>query len=208
MSYVATRDRLLVHAQQLAAFTVGWNALEGIVAITAAWLASSRALVGFGLDSAVESISASMLLWRLGAERRDPERAEKVEHTATRLIGASFLVLAAFVGFEAARALLLGHEPDASPVGIGLTVVSLVVMPMLARRKLAVAVALGSRAGVADSAQTWACVWLSGVVLAGLLLNAALGWWWADPVAALGVVVLLVREGWEAFSAERLEDCC
>lgn len=208
MSDVATRNELLARAQRLGAFTVGWNAVEGVVAITAAWLAGSRALAGFGLDSAIESISASVLLWRLGAERRDRERAEQVERLATRLIGASFLVLAGFVAFEAVRSLAFGEEPGASPVGIGLTVVSLVAMPMLARRKRGVAVALGSRAAEADSAQTWACVWLSAVVLTGLVLNATLGWWWADPVAALGVVVLLVREGREALAADEIDDCC
>jgi divalent metal cation (Fe/Co/Zn/Cd) transporter len=208
MSDVATRNDLLARAQRLGAFTVGWNAGEGVVAITAAWLAGSQALAGFGLDSAIESISAAVLLWRLGAERRDPERAEHVERRATRLIGASFLLLAAFIAFEAIRSLRFGEEPDASPVGIAVTVVSLVVMPMLARRKRRVAVALGSRAAEADTAQTWACVWLSAVVLAGLVLNATLGWWWADPIAALGVVLLLVREGREALNADQIEDCC
>lgn len=208
MSDIATRGDLLARARRLGAFTIGWNAVEGVVAITAAWFASSQALVGFGLDSAVESISASVLLWRLGAERRNPQRVEQVERVATRLIGASFLLLAAFVGFEAIRSLAFREEPEASPVGIALTIVSLVVMPLLARRKLRVAVALGSRAAAADSAQTWACAWLSAVVLTGLVLNASFGWWWADPVAALGVVVLLVREGREALTADEIEDCC
>jgi divalent metal cation (Fe/Co/Zn/Cd) transporter len=208
MSDVATRNDLLARAKRLGAFTVGWNAIEGMIAITAAWIAGSRALTGFGLDSAIESISASVMLWRLGAERRNPERAEHVERRATRLIGASFLLLAAFVAFEAVRSLAFGEEPDASPVGIALTLVALVVMPTLARRKQRVAVALGSRAAEADSAQTWACVWLSAVVLTGLVLNAILGWWWADPIAALGVVVLLVREGREALAADEIEDCC
>jgi len=198
----------LRRARGLAAFTVVWNVAEGIVAIVAAVIAGSRALGGFGLDSAVESISATVLLWRIGAERRDPQKAERVERTAARLIGASFLVLAAFVGVEAIRSLVGGHEPEASPVGIGLTAVSLVVMPLLARRKLAVAIELGSRAAKADSAQTQACAWLSAVVLVGLVLNAGLGWWWADPVAALGVVALLVREGREALVAEHIDDCC
>ncbi|HVE47872.1 MAG TPA: cation transporter [Acidimicrobiales bacterium] len=202
------RSELLRRARGLAAFTVAWNVCECAVAITAAVLAGSRALAGFGLDSAVESVSATVLLWRIGAERRDPERAEHVERTATRLIGASFLVLGAFVVVEAIRSLVLGQRPEASPVGIGVTAVSLVVMPLLARRKRVVAIALGSRAAEADSAQTRACAWLSAVVLAGLALNAGLGWWWADPVAALGVVVLLVREGREALAAEHIDDCC
>jgi divalent metal cation (Fe/Co/Zn/Cd) transporter len=205
---IATRERLLVRAQRLGVFTVVWNALEGVIAVSAAWIAGSRALAGFGLDSAIESVSASVLLWRLGAERRDPERAEHVERLATRAIGASFLLLAAFVFCEAIRSLALQEEPDASPVGIALTTVSLVVMPLLARRKRRVAHALDSRAAQADSAQTLACGWLSAVVLIGLVLNAMLGWWWADPIAALGVVALLVHEGREALNAQQVDDCC
>ncbi len=167
-----------------------------------------RALAGFGLDSAVESISATVLLWRLGAERRDPERVDRVERLAVRAIGISFLVLASFVAYEAIRSLVLHHEPDASPVGIALTLVSLVVMPVLARRKRHVAVALASRAAEADSAQTRACAYLSAVVLTGLALNAVFGWWWADPIAALGVVVFLLREGRGALTTEHLDDCC
>ncbi|HSH22949.1 MAG TPA: cation transporter [Acidimicrobiales bacterium] len=178
------------------------------MAIAAAWVAGSRALAGFGLDSAVESISASVLLWRLSTERRDPERVERVERIAVRAIGASFLVLAAFVGVEAIRSLAVRAEPDASPVGIALTLVSLVVMPVLAARKRRVAVALGSKAAQADSAQTRACAYLSAVVVAGLVLNAAFGWWWADPLAALGVVAFLVLESREALSAEHVDDCC
>lgn len=208
MTDVATRANLLARAQRLGAFTVAWNTIEGAIAITAAWLAGSRALAGFGLDSAIESVSASVLLWRLSTERSNPERAEQVERTATRLIGASFMLLAAFVTYEAIRALALHEEPDASPIGIGLTAISLVVMPLLARAKLRVAVALDSDAARADSAQTLACAWLSAVVLAGLVLNAILGWWWADPISALGVVILLLREGREALTADRLDDCC
>lgn len=204
----AGREALVRRAQGLAMFTVAWNVVEGVIALAAAWAAGSRALAGFGLDSAVESISAAVLLWRLRVERRDPERVERVESVALRLIGVSFLVLAAFVGYEAVRSLVLHHEPDASPVGIALTLLSLVVMPVLARRKRRVALALGSRAAEADSSQTWACVYLSAVVVTGLVLNAVFQWWWADPVAALGVVVFLVLEGREALSATRVDDCC
>ena len=204
----AGRPELLRRAQALAVFTLAWNVAEGVIALAAAWAAGSRALAGFGLDSAVESISAGVLLWRLRVEQRDPERVERVEPIALRLIGVSFLVLAAVVGFEAVRSLLIRDEPDASPVGIGLTLLSLAVMPILARRKRRVAIALGSRAAEADSAQTRACAYLSAVVVTGLVLNAVFGWWWADPVAALGVVVFLVLEGREALSAEQLDDCC
>ncbi|MFN3254302.1 MAG: cation diffusion facilitator family transporter [Ilumatobacter sp.] len=204
----AERSRLLVIAQRLAIFTIAWNVTEGIVAITAATLANSQALIGFGLDSAVESISASVLLWRLNVERRNPERAERVEHIATRVIGVSFLLLAAFVAYDAINALVDNNEPDTSIIGIALTATSLMVMPILARRKKRVAIALASKAAEADSNQTWACVWLSAVVLGGLVLNAAFGWWWADPIAALGVVVFLGLEGREALTADSLDDCC
>jgi divalent metal cation (Fe/Co/Zn/Cd) transporter len=205
MTEVTSRTQLLAQAQRLGVFTIGWNAAEGVIAISAAWMAGSRALAGFGLDSAIESISASVLLWRLSAERRDPQRAEHVERFATRAIGASFLVLAAFVAYEAVRSLALHEEPEASPVGIVLTAVSLVVMPLLAQRKSRVARLLHSGAARADTSQTLACAWLSAVVLAGLVLNAVFDWWWADPVAALGVVALLLREGGEALTAEHID---
>lgn len=202
------RHDLLGRSRRLAAFTVAWNVIEGAIAVAAALVANSRALIGFGLDSAVESISATVLLWRVGTEIRDPERAERVERVAARAIGVSFLLLASFVAADSIRSLAGHDEPDASSVGIALTAVSLVVMPLLASRKRHVAIALNSRAAQADSAQTWACAWLSAVVFAGLALNAALEWWWADPVAALGVVVLLIREGREALTAEHVDDCC
>lgn len=192
------RGNQLARAQRLAAFTVGYNLIEGTVAITAGLIAASQALTSFGYDSGVESISAVVLLWRLGAERSDPDRVERVEQVATRAIGVSFLLLAGWVTYESVDALAGREEPDASPVGLVLTALSLIVMPVLARRKRHVATALASRAVAADAAQTMACVWLSAVVLIGLALNAALDWWWADPVAALAVVVLLLNEACEA----------
>lgn len=203
-----SRGGLLRAAHRLALFTLVWNVTEGTVAIAAGWIAGSCALAGFGLDSAVESVSAAVLLWRLGAERRDPERVEHVERIAVRAIGVSFLLLAGYVAVDATRSLALQAKPDASPVGIALTLVSLVVMPVLATRKRRVARALGSKAAEADSAQTRACAYLSAVVVVGLTLNAALGWWWADPVAALGVVVFLVLEGRAALTAQHVDDCC
>ena len=206
---VLTERRVLLRrALVLAWFTVGWNIIEGIVAISAAVVAGSRALLGFGLDSGVESLSASVVLWRLYAERRDPDRAEAVEQRALRLIGITFFLLAAFVAVESIRALVERHEPDVSVVGIVLTSVSVIVMQWLARAKGRVGIAMDSKAVQADSSQTSACVYLSLVVLCGLLLNAVFGWWWADPLAALGVVVFLVREGNQALRAEHADDCC
>jgi divalent metal cation (Fe/Co/Zn/Cd) transporter len=148
------------------------------------------------------------VLWRLYTERSDPERAEAVERRALRLIGVTFLVLAAFIAFESIRTLAEQQEPDASLAGIVLTALSLGVMRWLAHSKRQVGVAMGSRAVEADSAQTSACVYLSLVVLIGLVLNAALSWWWADPLAALGVVVFLIREGRQALRAQHCDDCC
>lgn len=202
------RTSLLRRAWWLAVFTVVWNLAEGAVAIIAAALADSRALIGFGVDSFVESASATVLIWRLSVEHRSPERAEHVEQRALRIIGVTFLALAALVGIESTRSLIAGEQPDVSWTGIVLTIVSLIVMPVLAREKRQVGRELGSRSVEADSQQTQACVYLSAVVLAGLAANAAFGWWWADPVAALGVVVFLVREGREALEAEHVDDCC
>lgn len=201
-----TRTSLLRRAQQLAGFTVAYNLLEGAIAIGAGFAANSQALIGFGFDSGVESISAAVLLWRIGVERREPVRAERVERLAERVIGISFLILGAYVAFEAITDLVNSERPDTSVIGLVLTALSLLVMPLLGRRKRRVADALNSNAARADAAQTMACVWLSAVVLIGLALNAALDWWWADPVAALAVVVLLLNEGREALTGEDDDD--
>lgn len=145
---------------------------------------------------------------RLRVEQRSPERAEHVEQRALRIIGMTFLALAALVGIESARSLVAGEQPDVSRIGIVLTIVSLIVMPVLARTKRRVGRELDSRSVEADSQQTQACVYLSAAVLVGLAANAAFGWWWADPLATLGVVAFLVSEGCEALRAERVDDCC
>ena len=162
----------------------------------------SDALLSFGLDSAVESISALVLIWRLRVEQRDAERAEEVESRALRLIGVTFFILAVYVTYESITTLVNRDQPDVSIVGIVLTTLSLIVMPILARRKEQVGEEMDSMAVLADAAETRACFYLSIVVLTGLVLNAALGWWWADPLAALGVVVFLIKEGREAMSGE------
>jgi len=184
--------------------TVGWNVLEGLIAVIAGMASGSVALVGFGLDSFVETISGAVLIWRLREEDRgaDPGRIEQIERRAERLVGVAFLLLAAYVAVEAVLSLLAGDTPEASPVGIVLTTVSIAVMVWLAAAKLRVGQALGSRALIADSKQTRACWYLSAVTLAGLAANAVAGWWWADPVAALAIAVLLVREGLETLRGE------
>lgn len=181
--------------------TLGWNLVEGIVSVTAGALAGSPSLVGFGIDSFIESLSGGVLLWRLV----DGEEGEARERLALRLVGVSFFLLAAYVAFESIRDLLLGDAPETSVVGIAIAAASLIVMPVLARAKRRVAAAMGSRALEADSRQTDLCAWLSAIVLAGLVLNAALGWWWADPVAGLVMVPIVAREGWEAWRGERCE---
>ena len=199
---VTSRDQLLRRALGLAYFTVVWNVIEGVIAIWATIDAGSDALLSFGLDSVVESISALVLIWRLRVEQRDADRAEEVEGRALRLIGFTFFVLAAYVTYESITTLVNGEEPNASIVGIVLTTLSLIVMPILARRKEQVGEEMDSMAVLADAAETRACFYLSIVVLTGLVLNAAFEWWWADPLAALGVVVFLVKEGREAISGE------
>jgi divalent metal cation (Fe/Co/Zn/Cd) transporter len=204
----AERAGLLRYGLLLEYLTVGWNIVEGIIAIAAGVASGSIALVGFGMDSFVESISGVVLVWRLRVERDGAavERVEQVEHRAERLVGVAFLVLAAYVTFEALSSLIGGEEPDASVVGIVLTAVSIPVMLWLAAAKRRTGEALGSRALIADSKQTRACWYLSVVTLAGLGANAVLGWWWADPLAALGIAVLLLREGLEAVRGDEDED--
>ncbi len=184
----------------LAWFTVAWNAVEAVVALGAGAAADSSALVGFGLDSTIEVSSALVVLWHLRAPR--PEDRER---TALRLIALSFFALAAWVSANAAIDLVQHHEPDASAVGIALAAVSLIVMPALALAKQRTGRAMGTATVVADSAQTWLCTSLSAVLLVGLGANAALGWWWADPIAGLVIAAVATREG---ISAWHGETCC
>ena len=186
--------------------TVGWNLLEGAVAIIAGATAGSIALVGFGVDSAIESSSGAVLLWRLRAERSGKD-AERIEKQALRLVGVSFLVLAIYVGFDAAKSLLAGEAPDRSIVGIVLAIVSLIVMPWLARAKRRTAASLGSSALHGDSRQTSICAYLSAILLGGLALNAQFGWWWADPAAALAMAPIIVNEGVEALRGKGCYEC-
>lgn len=190
-------------ARLLAWGTIAYNTLEGVVAVTAGAAAGSVALISFGLDSAVEVLSAVALAWQFTGSV-DPRTRER---RALRLIGAAFLALAAWVAFDALRALAGAADPDASPVGIALAASSLVVMPLLARAKRRVGRALGSASVAADSTQTLLCTYLSAVLLAGLLVNAALGWGWADPLAGLVIAAVAAREGLEAWRGDAC-DCC
>jgi len=190
---------------RLCMFSIIWNVLEGVVALASGIVAGSVALVGFGVDSFAETASAVVVGWRFSYEMRgrQQEQAEKAELWAARLAGGLLLLLAVYIVVDSGRRLMgFGREPDASIVGIALTAVSLVVMPLLARAKLRTAESLGSRALHADSYETITCAWLSATTLAGLILNATLGWWWADPVAALALVPFIVREGMEGVHSE------
>ena len=198
-----TRGDLLNRGLLLEYITVAWNIVEGIIAIGAGILARSPALIGFGADSFIESISGGVLIWRLDGERsgkHDEEAVERIERRAERLVGVSLLAIAAYIAFEAIRALLTAEAPDASPIGIGLTAISIPAMVWLARVKRRTGEALGSRALIAEAQQTYACWYLSSVTLVGLALNSLFGLWWADPVAGLAIVVILIREGWEAWN--------
>ena len=187
-----------------------WNVVEGVVAVWAGLLADSVALLSFGIDSFIETTSAAIVLWRLRTELggRSPERNEARERLAARAAGGLLFALAVFIAFEAGRRLLgYGAEAEPSFVGIALTAVSLVVMPLLGWAKLRTAGGLGSAALRADAYETITCAWLSFGTLVGLVLNATLGWAWADPLAALLILPLIVREGWEAWSGEECHHC-
>ncbi|MFI7542358.1 cation transporter [Actinoplanes sp. NPDC049599] len=198
------RRRAQLHRRSLhlAYATAGYNLLEGVVAVGAGAAASSTALLGFGLDSFIEVSSAVVVIWQFRS--RVPEARERL---ALRLIAVSFFALAAWVAVDAARALLGAEQPDSSPVGIAVAATSVVVMPLLVLAKRRTGRELGSATVVADSVQTMLCTYLSAVVLVGLLLTATLGWWWADPVAALVIAAVAIREGIEAWRGEQCDDC-
>lgn len=183
-------------------FTLAYNVVEAGIALGAAWVAGSVALLGFGADSVVESLSAGVLVWRLGRERDGAAETEiaRVERRAQRLVGVSLVVLGAFVAVEATRTLLVGRLPEPSVIGIALTSLSLVVMFVLARAKRRVAERLDSRAMEGDAFHTDACFWISLVVLVGLGLNAWQGWWWTDPLAALAIVPFVAMEANELWT--------
>mgnify|MGYP000318303663 CR=1 FL=1 len=202
-----SREAVVRRARWLNLATIGWNGVEGIVAIAAGLAAGSVSLVGFGFDSAIEVSAAGILAWRLHQERREG-CMQADDHRATRLIAASFAVLAAYVAVESVRDLTGGAEPDASVIGIVIAALSLVTMPVLARAKHRTAPLLGSRAAVADAKQTSLCALMSAVVLAGLGANAVLGWWWADPLAGLGIAALAGIEAVRTWRAESLADTC
>lgn len=201
------RAALVRRSQLYSRITLIYNCVEGIVSIAAGMMAGSVALVGFGMDSVIEVVASVAALWRL-KEDADVGRRERSERIALRVIGSSFLALALYILVDAAHALVAREVPDKTILGMGITMLSVLVMPFLARAKRQVAVALGSRALTADATQTSLCAYLSVIALAGLGLNAAFGWWWADPVAALAMVPIIGQEGVDGWRGKHQCDDC
>jgi divalent metal cation (Fe/Co/Zn/Cd) transporter len=207
-SFAGDRAALVRRGQALSRVTLAYNTLEGLASIVAGVAAGSISLVGFGIDSVIEVSSSLAALWRLRADAA-VERRARVEAITVRVIGGLFLALAVYIVVDAGNALYRREAPDPTVLGIAITAASLIVMPLLARAKHRVGVALGSRALTADAMQTNLCIWLSAIVLGGLALNAAFGWWWADPVAALAMTPIIVKEGLEGLRGEsHADDCC
>lgn len=196
---LTTARRAMLHRRVrfIVGFTITYNVIEAIVAVLAGVLASSAALIGFGLDSVVEVLSAVAITWQF--TRKDPERWETV---TVKAISIAFFALAAYVSIDAVLALVGQEGPDHSPLGLGITALSLVVMPLLAWIEVRTGRELGSKSVMADAKQLILCIYLSGAVFIGLVLDSLFGWWWADSVAALVVAVLAAREGLEAWRGD------
>jgi len=199
-----TRAEAARVGRRLQYVTMAWNSAEAIVALTAGFFAGSLALVGFGFDSVIEVTSSAAALWRLGRDS-DVVKREAAERRSLRIIGISFLILAAYVLYESAGGLVEGKAPQRSIVGIIIAALSLIVMPLLVRYKRRIARRLTSGALEAEARQTSVCAYLSAILLVGLGLNAWWGWWWADPLAGLGMVPLIA---WEGLEAVRGRTCC
>ena len=193
-----TADVYVRRGKNLEYVTIAYNMAEGVIAVAAGLMAGSIALIGFGFDSGIEVAASLLLVWRLHAG----ERAEK---RALQLVGVCFLLLSAYVAFDAVKALVRQEAPSESFVGIALAAVSVIVMPLLVRAKRRVADAISSRALHAEATQTQLCMYLSAILLIGLGLNAAFGWWWADPIAALVMVPIIANEGREALRGDTCE---
>jgi divalent metal cation (Fe/Co/Zn/Cd) transporter len=202
------RAPLVRRGLRLNYLTIGYNVVEALAALVSGFLAGSVALIGFGIDSVIEVSASAAAQWRLRVDV-DHARREHVELLTRRAIGISFLALALYVAIDSGKSLWLAERPDRSITGIVILTMSLIVMPVLARAKRRVARALDSRALEADATQTSLCAWLSAIALAGVALNAALGWWWADPIAALAMVPIIAKEGVEGVRGEPpCDDCC
>jgi divalent metal cation (Fe/Co/Zn/Cd) transporter len=205
----ANRAELVRRGRHLEYITIGYNSLEGLIAIVAGLIAASIALVGFGFDSVIEVTSGAALLWRLHADF-DEARRERVEAVTLRIVGVAFIVLAVYVAYDSITSLIHREPPEESLAGVILAIASLIVMPLLVRAKRKVARGIGSGAMAADAKQTELCTYLSAILLGGLILNALFGLWWADPIAALVMVPIIAREGIEALQGKACcdEDVC
>ncbi len=201
------RAALVLRGLRLNYLTIAYNIVEAVVSLIAGFLAGSVALVGFGLDSVIEVTASGAAQWRLRSDL-EPVRRARVEHVAVRVIGWTFIALATYVVLDGAKALWLRDQPERSVVGIAILALSAIVMPVLARAKGRVARRLSSRALVADATQTSLCAYLSVIALVGVALNAVFGWWWADPVAALAMTPIIMREGLEGIRGQACEDDC
>ncbi len=198
------RDAVARQGRHLEYITIAWNIAEGAIAIIAGAIAGSISLIGFGIDSLIEVTSGAALLWRLAVDA-DAERRETIERRSLKIVGGCFVALALYIAYEAGESLWRRQAPERSIPGILLAIAALVAMPLLSRAKRKVAVGLRSAAMKADAKQTDFCFYLSAILLAGLLLNALLGWWWADPAAALVMVPIIANEGREALRGEHCE---
>lgn len=204
---IDSRAAAVRKARHLNWFTIGWNGIEGVVAVAAGIAAGSIGLVGFGIDSGIEVSAALILMWRLRRERLDGCRQDD-DALAQRLIAVSFAALAVYVGLRAGADLIQGSEPSPSMVGFALACASLAVMPFVARAKRRLAPELGSRAAAAEATQTDVCTALSGALVLGLGANLILGWWWADPLAALVIAAISGYVAYSTWTADTLEDTC
>ena len=200
------REVLVARGRRLEYLTIGWNTFEALVALSSGVVAGSVALTGFGLDSAIETASAVILLWRLRADK-GPTRREQSERTARRMVGVCFLVLAAYIAIESIRRLWTRETPGRTIPGVLIAVAAVIVMPLLARAKRRVAAELGSGALHSDSRQADFCAYLSAILLVGLALQFGFGWWWIDPLAALIMVPIIAHEGVEGMRARASDDC-
>ena len=206
-SPVPDRERLVRRGLRLNYLSIAYNVVEAVVSLVSGLLAGSVVLVGFGVDSVIEVSASAAAQWRLRVDV-DRVRRERVETVTRRGIGISFLALALYVALDSGKSLWLAERPDRSITGIVILTMSVIVMPVLSRAKRRIALALDSRALASEATQTSLCAWLSAIALAGVALNAALGWWWADPVAALAMVPIIAKEGVEGVRGEpECDDC-
>jgi divalent metal cation (Fe/Co/Zn/Cd) transporter len=199
----SSENHLVQRGRKLEYLSIGWTCIEAVVSLICGFFAASVSLIGFGIDSGIEVFSSLVLLWRLAQGERGAER----ERTALRLVGLSFFALSAYIAFEAIHDLVTRQPPRVSYLGIGFLVLAIGVMLLLARAKRHLAAGLNSRALHADSRQSTFCAYLSFIALSGLTLNALFDWWWADPVAALGMIFIIVPEGIEAFRGQHCQHC-